>query len=448
MSNLYQNFFRNIEHEAVLFLDGNKAITAQNLKDKILAIYTVVLDCSNAKSFAICTNNRFLFTATLFAVIYAEKIPVILGHSKTKLLNEQQELFDVVLTDQEMEIESHSINLNKINTNNSSATEYLIFDKNISEEIVVLMTSGSSSEPKKIIKSIRELSTESELLIDQWQHQFNNTRIISTVSPLHQYGMTFNILLPLMMKSPIDTQQLFYQEELAKFTDAEQYVLITSPAFLKRLDNNLKNNLHFNLIFSAGGQLGEQAAQDCEQIFNQWPTEIYGSSESGVIAFNQHAALNHDYFKPFSSVLIQQYEDDTIKISSPLCKNSNELHLNDRIEIMNNGHFKILGRTDKIVKIEEKRISLTEIETRIKRILDIEHVYTFVLPCTNRDVIGCVIVKNTQNNEREIISQITQELKLLIEHVAIPKRWRFVNEVPMNTQGKISLRDLRELFND
>lgn len=448
MSNLYQKFFRDIENSTVLFLDDARTITAKDLKDKILSLYEIISDYSEVKNFAICTSNRFLFTAALFAVVYAEKVPVILGHSKVKLLNEQKALFDVVLTDQVIEIESLCINIENTLSGDISTEDYIIFERNIVDQIVVLMTSGSSSEPKQIIKSIHELSVESQLLMDQWQHQLKNTRVLSTVSPLHQYGITFNILLPLMLRSPIYNQQLFYQEELARFTDVDQYVLITSPAFLKRLDKNLKNNLNFNLIFSAGGQLGEKAAQDCEQVFNQWPTEIYGSSESGVIAFNQHSALNHDYFQPFSSVLVQQYEDDTIKISSQLCENSNELRLNDRIEIMNNGHFKILGRTDKIVKIEEKRISLTEIETRIKNILGVEHVYAFVLSNVNRDIISCVIVKNVQNNEREIISNITKELKLLIEPIAIPKRWRFLNEVPMNAQGKISLQELRELFDD
>ena len=448
MSNLYQNFFREIENETVLFLDNNKVVTAKNLQDKILAIHKIILTYSDAKTFAICTNNRFLFTAALFAVIYAEKVPIVLGHSKAKLLNEQKALFDIVLTDHMIEIESHSINIDKIVPEDISATDYTLFDKNISDQMVVLMTSGSSSEPKKIVKSIQDLAVESEVLIDQWQHLLKNTRVISTVSHLHQYGITFNILLPLMMKSPIEIQQLFYQEELAKLSEAEQYVLITSPAFLKRLDKNLQNNLNFKLIFSAGGQLGDQAAEDCQHVFNRWPIEIYGSSESGVIAFNQHGIAKQDGFQPFPQVLVQQFEDDTIKISSPLCENSAELRLNDRIELMSNGNFRILGRTDKIVKIEEKRVSLTEIEVRIKGIIDVEHVYAFVLPNKHRDVIGCVIVSQRQSNERELISRLTKELKLLIEPIAVPKRWRFVTEVPMNAQGKISLLELRELFDD
>lgn len=448
MNNLYQKFFRDIDHQTVLFLDDDRTITAQNLKEKILAIYKIIVDYPDAKNFAICTSNRFLLTASLFAVVYAEKTPVILGHSKAKLLNEQKNLFDIVLIDQEMEIDAYSINVDEVALNGISDREYTLFEKNIDHQSIVLMTSGSSSEPKKIMKSIGELAAESSLLMNQWQSQFQGAIVLSTVSPLHQYGLTFNILLPLMMKSPIHNQQLFYQEELAKFLSHERYVLITSPAFLKRLDKNLSGLLNFNLIFSAGGQLGNQAAHDCKHVFNQWPIEIYGSSESGVIAFNQHSIINQGIFRPFSQIVIQQYDDGTIKISSPLCENSKNLRLNDRIELMNNGEFKILGRIDKVVKLEEKRISLTEIEMRVQKILGAEQVYALVLPKMKRDIIGCVVVQNIQDDERKIISLVTKELKLLMEPIAIPKRWRFVTEVPMNAQGKISLIELRELFDD
>lgn len=448
MSNLYQKFFRDIDHQTVLFLDGECTMTAQHLKEKILAIYQIIITYPDANHFAICTSNRFLLTASLFAVVYAEKTPVILGHSKAKLLNEQKNLFDIVLIDQEMEIDAYSINVDEVALNGISDREYTLFEKNIDHQSIVLMTSGSSSEPKKIMKSIGELAAESSLLTNQWQSQFQGAIVLSTVSPLHQYGLTFNILLPLMMKSPIHNQQLFYQEELAKFLSHERYVLITSPAFLKRLDKNLSGLLNFNLIFSAGGQLGNQAALDCKYVFNQWPTEIYGSSESGVIAFNQHSIINQGIFRPFSQIVIQQYDDGTIKISSPLCENSKKLRLNDRIELMNDGGFRILGRIDKVVKLEEKRISLTEIETRVQKILGAEHVFALVLSNMQRDIIGCVVVQNIQDDERKIISLVTKELKQLIEPIAIPKRWRFVTDVPMNAQGKISLIELRELFDD
>lgn len=448
MNNLYQKFFRDIDHQTVLFLDDERTITAQNLKEKILAIYNIIVDYPDAKNFAICTSNRFLLTASLFAVVYAEKTPVILGHSKAKLLNEQKSLFDIVLIDQMIEIDTDSINVDQVVLNSIYDLEYSLFEKDIDHQNIVLMTSGSSSEPKKIIKSIYELAAESSLLMNQWQNQFKGATVLSTVSPLHQYGLTFNILLPLMMQSPIYHQQLFYQEELARFPNNERYVLITSPAFLKRLDKNLVGLLSFNLIFSAGGQLGNQAAHDCKHVFNQWPIEIYGSSESGVIAFNQHNITNQGVFQPFSQIVIQQHDDGTIKISSPLCENSRKLHLNDRIELMNGGEFKLLGRTDKVIKLEEKRISLTEIEMRVQKILGAEHVYALVLPNMQRDIIGCVVVQNIQDDERKIISLVTKELKLLMEPIAIPKRWRFVTEMPMNAQGKISLIELRELFDD
>lgn len=449
MKSLYQNFFKQVDNQVILYFDDSSVYTAKDLKEKILAIYNVVIQNTLLSNFAICTSNPFLFTASFFALIYAKKTPVVLGHAKKKLLDEQKYLFDAILSDVPIEIDSVVFNVSGISSKLEKSVYGDLFEQNISDRIAILMTSGSSSEPKKIIKSIQYLEAETMLLMDKWKQELQGTVFLSTVSPLHQYGLTFNILLPLVSKAKIYNNQLFYQEELARFDEFTSYVLITSPAFLKRLDETLKFNLDFNLIFSAGGALGVNAVESCNEVLKKWPIEIYGSSESGVIAFNQHTEVINAEFSPFLDVLIQQYEDETIKVSSPLFEKNSGFRLNDRIAINDNGTFCILGRTDKIVKIEEKKISLTEIESRIKNLSNIDHIYVFVLPNGSRDIIGCVIVNDIdKSEEKSIISFLSRELKQYIEPIAVPKRWRFIREVPMNSQGKVSLFELRELFND
>ncbi len=449
MNSLYQKFFIEALDDAALYFDNNRLYTAQDFKEKIYEIYTHIINRPDVLRVAICTNNRYLFTAAFFAILYAKKTPVILGHSKEKLLDEQKSLFDIVLSDQDLNIASEIINLSNMLFVTDESLDSLFFQKNITQQEVILMTSGSSSEPSKIVKSIDYLEKETLLLIEQWRSNFNGSMILSTVSPMHQYGLTFNILLPLMCRSIIYVEQIFYQEEFARFDQSNRYVLITSPAFLKRLDLSLENQLNIKLAFSAGGALGHKAITDCINHLKAKPIEIYGSSETGVIGFNAHTLPVKMAFQPFNSIKISQYEDGTIKIDSPLFDVMDEVHLNDRINILKNNHFEILGRVDKIIKIEEKRISLTEIETRVKDYLNIDQVYTCVLSNEQRDIIGCVIVQEVlQEDERAIITALGKYLRKYIEPIAVPKRWRFIKESPINAQGKISTLELRELFDD
>ncbi|MFW8080256.1 AMP-dependent synthetase, partial [Klebsiella pneumoniae] len=65
-----------------------------------------------------------------------------------------------------------------------------------------------------------------------------------------------------------------------------RYLFISSPAFLKRLDHRLTPP-PIEMIVSAGGKLLWQDAVQTARWCNTWPDEIYGSTESGVIACRQ-----------------------------------------------------------------------------------------------------------------------------------------------------------------
>ena len=52
---------------------------------------------------ALCFENSYLFIVALLATLYAGKTPVIPGHCRVSLLNEQHLLFDGVLSDKAMD---------------------------------------------------------------------------------------------------------------------------------------------------------------------------------------------------------------------------------------------------------------------------------------------------------------------------------------------------------
>ncbi|MEG3003296.1 MAG: AMP-binding protein, partial [Comamonas sp.] len=111
-------------------------------------------------------------------------------------------------------------------------------------------------------------------------------------------------------------------------------------------------------VFSSGGALPGDAADSLHQRLQQWPTEILGSSETGGIAWRQ----GHAPWQPFADVQLSQDADGALRIASPYLPAGHVEQTADAAQIHADGRFELLGRLDRIVKLEEKRISLPMLE--------------------------------------------------------------------------------------
>lgn len=57
------------------------------------------LQQQQGERWALCFDNSYLFLVALLATLHAGKTPVLPGHSRASLLNEQRALFDGILSD-------------------------------------------------------------------------------------------------------------------------------------------------------------------------------------------------------------------------------------------------------------------------------------------------------------------------------------------------------------
>jgi acyl-coenzyme A synthetase/AMP-(fatty) acid ligase len=111
----------------------------------------------------------------------------------------------------------------------------------------------------------------------------------------------------------------------------------------------------------------------------------------------------------------------------------------DWVELNEKGDFVFLGRTDEQVKINGFRVELNEIENEIKK------QYGF-----NNKVIAIELNKISQlvaflqSTERE--NQL-QELKLNLSAYMIPKKVIYLQEFPLNSNGKIDRKQLIKIAN-
>jgi acyl-coenzyme A synthetase/AMP-(fatty) acid ligase len=314
-----------------------------------------------------------------------------------------------------------------------------------------LCTSGSSGDPKRIDKTLRQLANEVQALEQLWGADLGEACIIGSVATQHIYGLLFRVLWPLCAGRAFVRKQLAFPEDLQRASrEHPAFAWVASPALLKRMGDNLDWSALSTVrrVFSSGGALPAEAALRLHQRLQQWPTEIFGSSETGGIAWRQGS----DLWQPFADVELSQDSDGALLIKSAYLPAGHLEHTADAARIEANGRFQLLGRLDRIVKLEEKRISLPMLE---KALMDHDWVAQAHLGVVqeNRASLGALLVLSEsglhalRNQGRRTLTQaLRQHLSQHCEALALPRRWRLLRQLPLNAQGKLPQADVEALL--
>jgi len=228
--------------------------------------------------------------------------------------------------------------------------------------------------------------------------------------------------------------------------------LISSPAFLKRYYLFDEEHSSCAAVFSSGGVLDFAAAVATEKNFAVAPIEVYGSTESGGVGYRQRKTEEQEWHA-FPTVHISIGADNLLSIQSPFFDDP-FLLMNDLAEKKNSG-FLLLGRNDDVVKIEEKRISLSQMNNKILQSPYIKESVVISLQQNQRQQTACLATLTEQGitlakerGDKAVAEHIRLFLGSYFESVVIPRKFRFVESLPYNEQSKLKRADLLEYFND
>lgn len=407
------------------------------------------LQQQDGERWALCVENSYLFIVALLATLHAGKTPVIPGHHRLSLLNEQRDLFDGVLSDR---LSGWQGRLLVVASEETFTAGHLSFPAIRDEAVIELFTSGSTGQPKRIVKPVTCLDREVALLAARFASRMSGCRVVASVVPQHQYGLTFRIFLPMALGLPLHAATILYAEQLAALSPQHRYAFISSPAFLKRLDPHLPAP-PVTIAFSAGGILSWQDAKQTSAWLAIWPDEIYGSTETGVLAWR---ALRHKdaVWQPFAGVTFRA-EGDAFRVFSPLLTQQNGLLLDDILQFSDGDQFRLMGRRGRVVKIEDKRISLSEVETRLVALDGIREAAALPVTRGERQAVGVLLVLEDEARLRwqegggqRQESAWRRALQPWLEPVAVPRYWRVVDEIPVNSMNKRVYTQLQELFHE
>ena len=395
-------------NDSIFLIHNGRNITCREFKQTVKKQISYIKTLNPAEV-VLSGDDTYIFLVNLFSCIYLN-IPTVLIGDKTRLQYVDGVFIDKVVDSTE-ETEIGEIDL---------------------DYTISFLTSGSTGVPKKINISLNNLIAEAEDMIAAVDFS-NVLQFITTTTLSHHYGCTVCLFVPILLNIPINTKRILYPEEISM----ENTALVSSPSFLSKLVKYsvLPPNIPL-VITSAGAKLKDN-------VFDYWNkytriVDMYGCTETGVLAYKDTPNQNMKLLKRV------EIENNIVKCPYML---SDEFQLSDSIEILPDG-IRVLSRSDRIVKIQEERISLMEIEKYLNEIDGIEQSYCLKIG----EKLAAVTVLTNEGKEKVIqegLFSFIKNLKSLLKEKTriVPQKWKFLDEIPLNNMGKPDNEYICSLFN-
>ena len=314
-------------------------------------------------------------------------------------------------------------------------------------------TSGSTGAPKKVSKFLSQIEDELVVLQQKWGETLQSCWTLGTVTHQHIYGLYFKALWPLCAGRPIIAEQFYIWEELLAAAPPGS-CFVSSPAHLSRIPplTPLTAEMMPQMILSAGEHLSTQSASSAAKVFGRFPMEIYGSTETGAIAYRQQTPAPTPPFTPLKGMKIRASVDGLLSVQSKYTDGEDWCATNDIAKIYPNGSFMLTGRANQFVKIAGKRVSLAEVEKYLNQ-SDLVLEAAVLMLEDQRESLAAVVeltekgwLQHTKVGPFRLNRRLRHYLHNYLGSAAIPRRWRFVRKLPLNSQGKRIQKAAHDLF--
>ena len=321
---------------------------------------------------------------------------------------------------------------------------------------LVLYTSGSTGTAQAIPKRLAQLAAEVAALETQFGALLGGADVVATVSHQHIYGLLFKVLWPITAGRAIHAASFSFFEGLSTALAQRDSALISSPAHLKRLQENSVLPLavkRLRAVFSSGGPLALEVARECKRVLGQVPIEVYGSSETGGIAWRQQANGPDEAWTAFPGVHWRiDPVHQVLEVSSAYLPNADWFRTADQAAAGTSSRFLLRGRIDRIAKIEGKRISLNAIESLLMASPLVTAARIIVLEGSRQRVAAFIVPSGSGRQQLAELGRLNfgRSLRNLlvdsIEPVGLPRIWRYPDAFPVNAQGKTTVAALSALL--
>ena len=307
---------------------------------------------------------------------------------------------------------------------------------------VISFTSGSTGEAKPNIKTWRTLvdstAINSRYMLPNQQQTFYH---LAAVPGQHMWGFETSVLMALFAKVCTADARPLYSDDIRELLEQlpQPRTLIGTPLHLRAIDSsNLKMPVIANIL-SATAPLSQPLAESIESKFQTEVREVYGCSEVGSMAIRRTAET--DQWKKFDGLNFEQDKRGSITVSAEHLPE--QTRLEDNIQMIDETHFKLAGRSSDQIKIAGKRGSLDEVNKILMTFPKLEDGIVF-FPSQERAVprLVALVVMRDEFNKKEL----RKHMQKYLDSAFVPRPIIQVPRLPRAESGKLIKADLIEFY--
>jgi len=304
----------------------------------------------------------------------------------------------------------------------------------------IAFTSGSTGEPSPNLKYWKTLwhgtTSNKNLLLPELTNQIN---LVATVPPQHMWGLETSILLPLRANIAVSCTSPFYPQDIVDTlaTLPAPRVLVSSPIHLEALLKSGISVPDIEAVFTATAPLSQELARRLEDGLNTTVTDIFGCSESGIIA-TRYAST--EALWSLSEAFRLEARSDGVTIHASHLPAS--VALPDIVELLDGNQFRWLSRQQDIINIAGKRGSFADFNQRLRAIPGVTDGVIFMPKNRSARLAAMVVAENISNGE------IRAALRSQIDPVFLPRPIFFVPSLPRQETGKLSSKGVQDLYEE
>ena len=225
---------------------------------------------------------------------------------------------------------------------------------------VRLYTSGSTGTPDPQVKTLGHLAQGAQVLGMRLEECVDGGvaalgQIVCSVPPQHMFGLETSVMLPLVFGMPVlDRRPLLPADIRDCFEHCRDgAVWIATPLHLRAIVRAGVAVPNCRAVIASTMPLAPDLAAAAEALVGAPVLEIYGSTETGVVAMRRTARDVH--WRAVAAVRLEAAEEGTQVWGSHF---PSPQTLPDRIESGAHGEFILLGRQGDLIKIGGRRASL------------------------------------------------------------------------------------------
>jgi len=307
---------------------------------------------------------------------------------------------------------------------------------------ILLYTSGSTGAPEPQPKTLRQLAIGARVLGARLSQDAGDLagirRIVCSVPPQHMFGLEASVMLSLVHSIPVlDRRPLLPADVQELFSTSPPAAWVATPLHLRSLAQAGVNLPNCAVVIASTMPLAPALAQQTETLVNAPVLEIYGSTETGVLAMRR-TARDADWL-PVDGVQVTSTSEGARASGSHF---ASPAELLDQIEIRDSGRFALLGRQADLVKIAGRRASLAGLNLLLQDLPGLDD-GVFYMPSSGRATERLCLFYSGAGLDR---AAIDRWLRARLDPVFLPRTVIRVERLPRGDNGKLARQSLDQAY--